>query len=208
MSTLTEQARQGRREQQRLETVRLIKEAAAVLFAELGFEATTTKQIAERAGVAQGTVFLVAPSKEALLVTIFEEQLREAVKAGVASMPRKRVQAQLAHIFDGLFDFYARDRRLARVLVKAILFFSDDVGEAQYEAHVADLTRFLAGLLEGGRARGEVAARADVAAAATLVVGLYVHLVTAFLNAERADRAALDAGFRAGLETLFRGLRP
>lgn len=198
----------GRREQQRLETVRLIKEAAAALFAELGFEATTTKHIAERAGVAQGTVFLVAPSKEALLVVIFEEQLRAAAQAGVATMPKRRVQAQLAHVFDGLFDFFARDPRLARVLARAILFFSDDVGRAQYQAHVAELTRFVAGLLERGRARGELAPRADVTAAATLIVGLYLHGVTAFLNAARPDRAALGDGFRAGLETLFRGLRP
>lgn len=187
--------------------MRLIKQAATALFAELGFEATTTKQIAERAGVAQGTVFLVAPSKEALLVVVCEERLRAAVQAAVATMPRRRAQAQLAHVFDGLFDFYAGDPRLARVLARAILFFSDDVGRAQYRAHVAELTGFVAELLGRARDRGELAARADVAAAATLVVGLYLHLVTAFLNAERPDREALGAGFRAGLEALFRGLR-
>jgi len=36
----------------------------------------------------------------------------------------------------------------------------------------------------------------------------YVYLVVGFLNAERPDREALGASFRAGLDQLVRGLGP
>src|SRR5687768_6239234 len=99
MSILSESKKQaGRRERQRLETTRLIKEAALELFKKNGFEATTTKQIAELAGVAHGTVFLVAPSKESLLVTVLEEKLREVTSSRVDSLPRKSVDKQLLHV--------------------------------------------------------------------------------------------------------------
>ena len=47
---------------------RRIVEAAAEAFAEQGYHATATKDIARRAGVAEGTIFRYYPSKKALLI--------------------------------------------------------------------------------------------------------------------------------------------
>jgi len=197
----------GRRERQRLETARSIKEAALELFVARGFDAATTKDIAERAGVAHGTVFLVAKSKEGLLVAALEDQLREVLTARTASLPKRGVEAQLLHVFDGLFDFYARDRRLAREFFRAVIFFSDPVTKAQNDAHVAGFLGYLAELFERGKARGEVAPGVPCDAAATIVLALYSHCVTWFLNAEHPDRRALGARFRGALEAVFAGLR-
>jgi len=187
--------------------VRLIKEAALALFGARGFDATTTKEIAERAGVAHGTVFLVAPSKEGLLVAALEDKLREVMAARVATLPRRSVEAQLLHVFDGLFDFYAGERRLSRDFFRAIIFFSDPVTKAQNDAHVSEFLRYLTELFERGKERGEVAPGASAEAAATIVLALYAHCVTWFLNAERPDRRALGARFHAALDTVFGGLR-
>ena len=46
--------------------VRIIN-AAINAFSEKGFEATRTKEIAERAGIAEGTIFRYFPNKNAIL---------------------------------------------------------------------------------------------------------------------------------------------
>ena len=97
----------GLRARQKLETERLVKEAAFSLFRTRGFDATTTKEIADAAGVAQGTVFSVAPTKESLLVTILEEKLRAVARVRIESIPAtKSLLARLVHVFDGLFAIH------------------------------------------------------------------------------------------------------
>jgi AcrR family transcriptional regulator len=63
------------RSRRREDTRQRLYEAAVELVAEQGFSATTVDDIAERAGVAKGTVYYNFPSKTAL----FEELLRHGV---------------------------------------------------------------------------------------------------------------------------------
>ena len=198
----------GRRELQRLETERLIKATALRLFAERGFPATTTKEIADAAGVAHGTVFLVAATKEALLVKVLEERLREVVAARSETLPTHKLVAQLVHVFDGLFDFYDRQPDLSRVFLKGIMFFGEPIAQALYEEHLGRFGRYLTGLVDAAKARGEVAPRTNSAAAAANVLALYVYQVIVFLNTDARNRADLGARFRAGLDEQFRGLAP
>lgn len=196
-----------KRDDRRRETERAIRAAALRLFLAHGFEATTTKQIADAAGVAHGTVFLVAPTKEALLVAVFEEPLRAIVAARAASLPARGLAAQLGHLFDGLFEFYAREPALTRVFLRGILFFSDPISRAQYDEHVARFTAHVAQLFEAARARGELGRGTRPVVAATNVLGLYLLAVLGFLNEPRPDRRALSARFRAGIAAQLRGLR-
>lgn len=58
------------RQQQASATKARIAEAAMLLFAEQGFSATTTKQIAQAAGVSEGLIFRYFPTKLELLRTL------------------------------------------------------------------------------------------------------------------------------------------
>jgi TetR/AcrR family transcriptional regulator, cholesterol catabolism regulator len=198
----TARAKAGAREQRRQTTAWEIREAARALFHGRGFDETTTKDIAERAGVAHGTVFLVAPTKEGLLVAALEEQLRSVVAGRMATLPKRDVVAQLAHLMGGLFAFYAEDRRLARAFLRAILFPSDAVTQAMFDEHTTAFSARLAALVEAANARGELAPRRDAAAAADAVLGLYLVCLVAFLSADGADAADLTRRFRAGLRAL------
>ncbi|MHC4065039.1 MAG: TetR/AcrR family transcriptional regulator [Planctomycetota bacterium] len=60
------------------ETRRRIMACARKLFDSNGFERTTTRDIAEAAGIAAGTMFNYFPTKEALAMTIVAEALDEA----------------------------------------------------------------------------------------------------------------------------------
>jgi AcrR family transcriptional regulator len=57
----------SRREERKLRTQRALQQAALDLFAKNGFEATTTDEIAERAGVSPRTFFRYFPTKESVL---------------------------------------------------------------------------------------------------------------------------------------------
>jgi len=60
------------------ETRRRILKAARGRFAKVGFEAATTREIAEASGIAAGTLFNYFPSKEAIVMAMAAEALDKA----------------------------------------------------------------------------------------------------------------------------------
>jgi AcrR family transcriptional regulator len=57
-------------------------QAALEVFVEKGFSATRTEEVASRAGVAKGTLFLYYPSKEELLKAVVRENLSTLIAEG------------------------------------------------------------------------------------------------------------------------------
>lgn len=57
-------------------------DAALALFAEKGFAATRSEEVAARAGVAKGTLYLYYPSKEELLKAVISQHLSQEIAAG------------------------------------------------------------------------------------------------------------------------------
>ncbi len=57
-------------------------DAALELFAEKGFAATRSEEVAARAGVAKGTLYLYYPSKEELLKAVISQRLSSEIAAG------------------------------------------------------------------------------------------------------------------------------
>ncbi|MBX3606877.1 MAG: TetR/AcrR family transcriptional regulator [Piscinibacter sp.] len=59
-------------------------DAALDLFAEKGFAATRSEEVAARAGVAKGTLYLYYPSKEELLKAVIQQRLSSEIAAAAA----------------------------------------------------------------------------------------------------------------------------
>ncbi|MEO8705860.1 MAG: TetR/AcrR family transcriptional regulator [Kofleriaceae bacterium] len=192
---------------QKQETERSVLDAALSLFTTRGYEATTTKHIAEAAGVAHGTVFLVAATKEALLVRVLEDRLRAEVARRTESLPKRGITARLVHVFDGLFDFYAAHPELSRVFLRAIMLPADAAARIHHDEHVSRFVTYLGSLFGTAIARSELPRRTNVAVAASSVFAIYVTAIVTFLAETTPDRRALDARFRAGLDLIIRGLR-
>lgn len=57
-------------------------DAALALFGEKGFAATRTEEVAAKAGVSKGTLYLYYPSKEELLKAVIHEHLGQLIVAG------------------------------------------------------------------------------------------------------------------------------
>ncbi|MBH1936239.1 TetR family transcriptional regulator [Streptomyces sp. AV19] len=104
----------------RRNTRRKLFEAAVTLIAEQGFSSTTVDEIAERAGVAKGTVYYNFASKTEL----FEELLRDGIELLTAALQRAadetaargggRVDALDAMVRAGL-EFIARNPALTQL---------------------------------------------------------------------------------------------
>lgn len=195
----------ARRAERADETRGRIVSAARSLFREHGFDATRTEQIASRAGVAKGTVFLHAGSKERLLLLVFETDLGYAVDRALASedvtapLPRA-----LARVFEVFFRLYGEDVELARRFVKeqAVL----QPGEHPLTRVTGRFMVGLESLIRVRQRRGEVAADVDGTAAARACFGLYYAVLLGWLGGWIPDPAARDRELTGALELFWRGL--
>ena len=79
----------GRRAQNKQAISKRIVTAALNLFQTKGFEATTTRAIARKAGIAEGTVFNYFKTKEDIALHFFELEVDQAI-AAVRENPRLR----------------------------------------------------------------------------------------------------------------------
>ncbi len=79
----------------------LITEAAVEVFAEKGFHQARVSDVARRAGVADGTIYLYFKNKEDLLLSIFEEKMDELL-------------GSLGDMLEGVHDPILRIRLFAR----------------------------------------------------------------------------------------------
>ena len=79
----------GRRAQNKEAIRKRIVTAALSLFQTKGFDATTTRAIARKAGIAEGTVFNYFRTKEDIALHFFEQEVDQAI-ASVRDNPRLR----------------------------------------------------------------------------------------------------------------------
>src|SRR5262249_42307183 len=113
----------GLRERNKNAKLARIRRAAQELFARKGFEHTTTREIARRAGVGAGTLFLYAPDKRTLLLRLFKEDTAKGIEDAFASLPpRLTLGEAVLHVFASHFDHWGRTRELSRVFLKEVLF--------------------------------------------------------------------------------------
>jgi len=115
----------GKRERNKQEKRARILAAARALFARKGFVSTTTAEIAARADVGAGTLFLYFAAKEDLLVEIFRAEMDAVIERAFATLPRRAsLLAELLHVYGAMIAQHERAPELARAFVKEMLFVS------------------------------------------------------------------------------------
>src|SRR5450759_965171 len=88
----------GQRERNNIDKLRRIKDAARELFIAKGFDDTTTREIAIRAGVGLGTVFVYAANKRDLLFLIVNDELENITKEAEASISEQASPVSYTHL--------------------------------------------------------------------------------------------------------------
>ncbi len=110
----------GLRERNKLDKLQRIKSAASALFTSKGFDETTTVEIAERAGVGEGTVFLYAEDKRDLLFQICMDELEQTRSKGFA-----RIKSNMPLLEQLLVPETVMYRQLARNIPLERIFFEE-----------------------------------------------------------------------------------
>jgi AcrR family transcriptional regulator len=195
-----------RREQNKLEKRGRIIAAARALFTHKGFEATTSQEIADAAGVAGGTVFTYAKTKDELLILVFHDEMLEVVERAFEAVRQKEgLLEQAIGFFETLVAYHERDLPLAHALMRQLGY----VGSAEQRSLVAELmTRILgrlAHLVDGAKAKGEVGAASPLLPSARSLFAIYYFHLGGLLSGY-LDRAQFDRAMRTDLGLLLRGL--
>lgn len=184
----------SRSARRRQETADRIAEAAARLFGERGFAATTVSDICERADVARQTFFNHFASKQELVDELarrghdfFLEALEAATQKGRNTA--ERLALLFANVHESSAAMGPMHRDLVSEVVRAIHGPSDPV-------RMGSLRRALEKLLRRGRTEGDISRKHALEDQVTLVFGAQQYLVFQWLHdsdfpiAERAARLA------------------
>lgn len=158
-------ARRGGRQDTRQKVFR----AAVELIAEHGYTATTVDAIAERAGVAKGTVFYNFGSKEGLFEALLEHSINLLAEALAGADTGESALDALDSVVLGQLRFFEEHGAFARVLLA-------EMWRTAWQEAVARLRQSALGVyanvLRRAAANGEVRADLDVETAATAVFGM------------------------------------
>lgn len=189
------------RTRRRDETRRKIFEAAVGLIAEQGFTATTVDEIAERAGVAKGTVFYNFASKSAL----YEELLRYGVgllaresRAAIEGLPPKDA---IAALVGAQLSYIQRYRAFAQLLL-AEMWRTNREWQQTILVVREEAIGVIVEVLEAGVKSGDFPAEMDprISASALFGAGLVVALDWLLFSPERPVEE-VQAGLLAVLRT-------
>jgi TetR/AcrR family transcriptional regulator, cholesterol catabolism regulator len=191
------------RERNKTDKLRRIQKAAWNLFSQNGFEATTTREIAEAAGVGTGTLFLYARDKSDLLVLAFQDAVAGALDAAEASMPVTRPLAdRLLHLFTALFRVFDQDRRLSGEFVKELLV-TGRPGREQMTRLTKRTVDMVAEQVEAARLAGETSGVAPVREAALGCFALYYGTMALWLGGWLGENGTPEAHLARGLSRLL-----
>jgi len=196
------------RQQRKDETAERVRRAAWELFSDVGYAATTTKAIAERAGVAAGTVFVHATDKADLLRAVVYAELEARVDELAGGVGEGALVDEWMRMFSRLLGFYAQHRRVAEAFLSVSMSPSLEAKHSAYGLEVT--TRFvgvLAGLVERAKGRGDVRRDVGSVLVAHAAFALYFSVLTAWLQGFASIDGA-SASLRDLLELLVRGLGP
>ncbi|MER5930449.1 TetR/AcrR family transcriptional regulator [Streptomyces sp. NPDC002054] len=181
-------------------------EAAVTLIAEKGFSATTVDEIAERAGVAKGTVYYNFASK----TDLFEELLRHGVGLLTASLRTaaeetearggSRVEALDAMIRAGLV-FIDRYPAFTQLYV-AELWRTNRAWQSTLMVVRQEAVAVVETVLREGVERGELSAEIDVPLTAAALVGM---VLVAALDWQSFQRERSLDDVHSALSLLLRG---
>lgn len=197
----------GLRERKKEEKLARIEAAARELFSERGYDKTTTRAIAEAAGIGTGTLFNYFPEKRDLLLHLFSKDVSVVKQRTFDDLPDGALVDRLMFVFGRFYEYYATDPGLSRVFIKEIGWVTDSDRMAMASL-TFDLIGSLANVLAEAQQTGEIDRRFAPQAIAMQVFSLYTASLTGWLGGMVPESSVQLAMLRGGLEMLYRGLAP
>jgi TetR/AcrR family transcriptional regulator len=154
-----------------------IVEVAGELFARNGFNGTTTREIADGAGVSQAIIFRHFPSKEAIYSAILDHKVRQAAEGIRRRLQEAAMRKDDRSFFDALafdlLDLHSKDPSLIRLLLFSALE-GHDLSRMFYKKMSGQIRKFVRAYLKQRIADGAFR-QLDPLATARIFMGMVVH---------------------------------
>lgn len=163
---------------------RQILEAAVDLFARQGFHRTSTRQIAQAAGVAEGTIFNYFPTKKALLVAAMTDILEAYFADEMDTLSAAGTLDMLKQTFRSRLELGLQHTGRIRFLLSELLI-NREMRQAYFEAIVLRLTERVEQILEQRIAQGYLRPCSVRIVAGAFVGAFLTFLLVAVLDEER-----------------------
>jgi AcrR family transcriptional regulator len=184
----------GIRDDQKLATREKVLEAARDLFNETGYDETTIRAIAERAGVSVGSVFTTFASKAEVLSHVMQTRLADLYAEFDRVVPflRGSTADRLCSIFAIHYEFETRRVKLFLAHIAASYSPSQEPGIVPYGRN-EKLNAMLRETLLGGVERGDVRGDLDPDLAIDVLKASYAwnYRLAACRNAPAAELSAM-----------------
>ncbi|MBA3819609.1 MAG: TetR/AcrR family transcriptional regulator [Deltaproteobacteria bacterium] len=170
--------------------------AAERVFARRGFFASRVSEIAKEAGVADGTIYLYFKSKDDLLISLFENRMKEvnealhAAVAGASTSPVEQLRAFI-HTYLQLINDEPAAAEVLTIELRQSSKFMKEYENPQF----ADFLRMLGGLITAGQERGELDASIPAHIVARMIFGMLDELALAWVLARQPSTATKPKKF-------------
>jgi AcrR family transcriptional regulator len=157
MTEATLAAPEGLRARNKMDKLRRIKDAAQSFFVAKGFDDTTMREIALRAGVGLGTIFLYAKDKRDLLFLTINEPLEQITSEAEAAVESKaRLIDNFLAIAQLHYRFFGQQPALARLALREMIFYETGAQAASFQKTRERLIRLFGHAVELAAANGEI----------------------------------------------------
>lgn len=180
-----------RRQANKEDKLARIVAAARHIFARKGFEATTVQEIARRARVATGTLFLYADTKRDLAFLAVLQDYEAAMHAAMAVADDPPILDQIMACLTPYLRFYHAQPELSKIVLSEFTFFTTGKHAELQGGRVGMLKRELARRFALAQARAEVVRIGDTAEMAELTYLIFQGVNRAWLRDGGKD---LDEG--------------
>ncbi len=152
----------GLRARNKLDKLRRIKEAAEALFVAKGFDDTTMREIALRAEVGLGTIFLYAKNKrDHLFLTINESLERVTQRAEAAIDPKSPLIENLLAVAKLHYEFFGAQAALSRLVLREMVFYDSGAQAMPFQKTRERLIQLFGRLVDIATRKKEIAPHED-----------------------------------------------
>ena len=190
----------GRRERNKQQKLDRITAAARELFTEYGVDEVTTQQVADKADVGTGTLFLYAKTKAELLLLVHNMKYGEALGRGIRDAERSPgVLDGIMAIIRPIIECNRIQIENGRTYLKEIVF--GDPNEPHHAEALALTARTEAAITEVLRRSEQLTAR-DPAKLARIISAIMFISMTATVNSGLTD-AQVDDEIRDQIKVLL-----
>ncbi len=174
----------GRRERRRARDREAVLDAAAVIFAEQGYNEAGMAEIAAAAGCSVGKLYTLFENKENLFVCLVSDRLRALNEVSAEAIdPAAPPLDRLRHRLRAALDYFARDGHFSRIFRTEYPDTADGLLQRESDHH----SQIIRGYLEEAMGAGQIPHEDPEALAALAYALVYGLIDLAALREESLD---------------------